>query len=217
MNIEKARFNMIEQQIKPWKVFDKKLLGAMATIPREQFVPEEHRNLAYADVAIPLGHNQSMLAPRELARMIQALTLEGQEKVLEIGCGHGYASAILGKLAKHVYSVDIISEFVEFSQQKVGALAVENVTFEEFDATEGWLAHAPYDAILITSAMEKLPDVMKKNLSHTGRIAAILGDHLAQNACLCKLTDNKEWDIEILFPVAAQPMINAERANRFIF
>jgi len=217
MNIEKARFNMIEQQIKPWKVFDERLLGAMATIPREQFVPEEHRNLAYADINVPLGHNQSMLAPRELARMIQALELTGEEKVLEIGCGSGYASALLSKLSRKVYSVDIIGDFVKSSQKRLKKLAFTNVEIEEVDAAEGWLAHAPYDAIIVTSLLPQLPESMKRSLSANGRIVAILGTPEQQTVTKCQLDDNNEWCYEALFPTKAAPMINAEQPNRFEF
>ena len=217
MNIEKARFNMIEQQVKPWKVFDERLLGAMATIPREQFVPEDHRNLAYADIAVPLGHNQSMLAPREIARMIQALELTGDEKVLEIGCGSGYASALLSKLTRKVYSVDIIADFVKSTQKRLKKLAFNNVEIEEVDAADGWLAQAPYDVILITSLLSNLPESMKRSLSVNGRIAAILGSKDNQQATLCRLDDKGDWSYEALFPIKAAPMINAEQPNQFEF
>lgn len=208
---------MIEQQIKPWKVFDTKLLGAMATIPREQFVPEEHRNISYADTAIPLGHNQVMLAPRELARMIQAMELTGSEKILEIGCGSGYSSAILSKLAAKVYSVDIIAEFVKNAEKNIKKMAFDNVIVEEIDASEGWLAHAPYDVILITSGLATLADSFKRNLSSKGRIIAILGEQGAQSVNLCRLNDKEEWECESLFPTEAPTLINSEKPNQFVF
>ncbi|TQV86989.1 protein-L-isoaspartate O-methyltransferase family protein [Aliikangiella coralliicola] len=217
MNIEKARFNMIEQQVKPWKVLDEKLLGAMATIPREKFVPESYRNLAYADIAIPLGHNQSMLTPRELARMIQGLELTGVEKVLEIGCGSGYASALLSKLASKVYSVDIISDFVKNSRKRLRQLAFSNVEVEEVDAADGWLAHAPYDAILITSALPHLTETIKRSLSAKGRIATILGSAGSYTATLCKPDEQGQWQSTPLFPMDAKPMINTEQPNQFVF
>lgn len=208
---------MIEQQIKPWKVFDERLLGAMATLPREQFVPQEHRNLAYADIAVPLGHNQSMLAPREIARMIQALELDGSEKVLEIGCGSGYASALLGKLADKVFSVDIIAEFVRNSSQRLKKLALNNIVVEEVDAADGWQAHAPYDAILITSLLPSLGESFKKCLSSKGRVIAVLGSPEQQEVRLCQLDEDGEWVFETLFPCQSTPMINAEQPNRFEF
>ena len=217
MNIEKARFNMIEQQIKPWMVFDERLLGVMATIPREDFVPATHRNLAYADIDIPLGHNQVMLAPRELARMIQSLELTGGEKVLEIGCGSGYATVLLSKLAKKIFSVDIISDFVNHAQKKLKQLAINNVVIEEVDASDGWLAHAPYDAILITSAISKLTESMKRSLNPNGRIVAILGEEGAYSVNHCSLDKNNQWTYELLFPIETQRMINSTQPNKFSF
>jgi protein-L-isoaspartate(D-aspartate) O-methyltransferase len=217
MNIEKARFNMIEQQVRPWSVFDERLLGAMATIPREKFVPKAHKDLAYADFAIPLGHNQSMLAPREIARMIQALDLTGNEKVLEIGCGSGYACALLSKLARKVFSVDIIADFVKGTKKRLKQLAFTNVVIEEVDAADGWLAQAPYDAILITSAIPELTDSMKRSLNANGRIVAVLGASGSYAVNTCRLDENNQWNCEVLFPLDAKPMINVEQPNQFVF
>lgn len=217
MNIEKARFNMIEQQIKPWNVFDERLLGAMATIPREQFVPDDHHNVAYADTAIPLGHHQFMLAPRELARLIQALQLTGNEKVLDIGCGSGYSCAILSKLARKVYSVDIIAEFVTSTQKRLKKLSFTNVYVEEADAAQGWLAQAPYDAVLMTSLLPSIPENLVKSLKPNGRIAAIIGSKQNQTAIIGQLDKDGELHIETLFPVETALMINAEIPNKFEF
>ena len=217
MDIEKARFNMIEQQIKPWYVFDERLLGAMSILPRELFVAEEHRKIAYADTAIPIGNNQSMLAPRELARMIQALELKGHEKLLEIGCGSGYACALLSKLAKKIYSVDIIADFVKLTQQQVNRFKLDNVIIEEADATNGCLAHAPYDAILITCAMPKLSNRLKRSLKNNGRIVAIFGNKTTQTVNVCTVDSEGEWAYEALFPIRTKSMINAEQPNRFVF
>ena len=217
MNLEKARFNMIEQQVKPWKVFDENLLGAMATVPREKFIPESHRNLAYADITIPLGHNQHMLAPRELARMIQALELKGEEKVLEIGCGSGYSSALLAKLAKKVYSVDIIGDFVDDARKKLNQLSFTNVELEETDASECWLSKAPYDAVIVTSALPSISQSYQKALADGGRIAAITGSDGHFVAKICQFDAQGNWVEEELFPINAVPMINAEQPNRFEF
>ncbi len=217
MNIEHARFNMIEQQVKPWKVFDENLLGAMATLPREQFVSEQQRGLSHADIHIPLGHQQSMLAPREIARLIQALELTSDDKVLEIGTGSGYSSAILAKLAKIVFSVDIIADFVKSAQKIHRKLAIENLVVEEGDACDGWMAHAPYDAILITAALPKLADNLKRNLNKNGRVVCILEHNGGYTATLAQLGENDEWQFEYLFPMDATLMINAETTNQFVF
>lgn len=217
MNIEKARFNMIEQQVKPWNIVDQRLIKAMVEIPREKFIPESYQNLAYADIAIPLGHNQNMLAPREIARLLQALELQGDEKVLEVGCGSGYASALLAKLASKVYSIDIVSDFVASASQKLKKLSLTNVTVEEGDGSDGYLAHAPYDAILITSAMPELPNNLKRCLNARGRLVAILGTQGHYQAMLCKLDSQGEWQKEALFPLKAKPMVNTPQPNRFEF
>jgi len=217
MNIEQARFNMIEQQVKPWKVFDEKLLGVMSSIPREQFVSAQQRGLCYADVSLPLGQHQAMLAPREIARLIQALELTSNDKVLEIGTGSGYSAALLSKLVKQVFSVDIIAEFVAASQKVHRKLAIENVTIEEGDACDGWMAHAPYDAILITATLPQLSDNFKRNLSKNGRVVCLLEHQGGYMATLAQLDANQQWQYEYLFPVIAEKMINAETTNQFVF
>lgn len=221
MNIENARFNMIEQQVRPWKVFDDKILGAMAGLDRESFVTDDQRGLAYADTQLPLGHNQTMLAPREIARMIQALALTHQDKVLEIGTGSGYSSAILSKLAKRITSVEIISEFVVKAKQIHKKLGLENVLIEEGDASDGWMAQAPYDAILITSALPDLPESLKRNINECGRVVSIIENNVGQKvglvAALSQLDSNNQWQHEHLFPIDTHAMINVKKTNRFEF
>jgi len=217
MNIEQARFNMIEQQVKPWKVFDENILGAMSTLPREQFVSKEQLGVSYADTHLPLGHQQSMLAPREIARLIQALEIKPEDKVLEIGTGSGYSSALLSKLAKQVFSVDIIAEFVKSAQKIHHKLAIDNLVVEEGDACDGWMAHAPYNVILITAALPNLSDNFKRNLANNGRIICLLEHNGGHMATLAQLDDKDEWQYEYLFPVEATKMINAETTNQFVF
>jgi len=217
MNIEQARFNMIEQHVKPWKIFDQNLLGAMAIIPREQFVSDTQRGLAYADVHLPLAHQQAMLAPREIARLIQALELKGQERVLEIGTGSGYSAALLSRLAKQIVSVDIIDEFVKMARKAHKKLALDNLIVEEGDASDGWLAHAPYDAILITAVLPKLPESLKRNITQQGRIVCLLDHKTGHMATLAQLDDESEWQYEYLFPVDGTRMINAEASSQFTF
>jgi len=217
MNIEQARFNMIEQHVKPWKVFDQNLLGAMSTIPREQFVSPEQQGLAYADTHLPLAHQQSMLTPREIARLIQALALTGEEKLLEIGTGSGYSAALLSKLVKQVYSVDIMADFIKSAQKIHKKLGLENIIVEEADACDGWMTHAPYDAILITAVLPKLTDNLKRNLSKRGRVVCLLEHDAGQMATLAQLDEKREWQYEYLFPVKGQSMINAEKTNQFVF
>lgn len=217
MDIETAQFNMIEQQVKPWRVFNEKLLGAMSTLPREQFVDAEQKGLAYADVHLPLGQKQLMLAPREIARLIQSLELTPSSLVLEIGTGSGYSSALMSKLCKKVFSVEIITEFVKSAQKIHQKLAINNVTIEEGDACDGWMAHAPYDAILITAALPSLGESFKRNLNKNGRIVCILEKDNGLVATLAQLDEANQWHYEYLFPIEVPKMINAEQVNQFVF
>jgi len=217
MDIEQARFNMIEQQVKPWKVFSQKVLGAMSALPREQFVSEEQQGLAYADTQLSLGHQQSMLAPREIARLVQALELSSDDKVLDIGTGSGYSAALLSKLVDQVYSVDIVEDFVKAAQKTLKKLAIDNVIVEEGDACEGWMAHAPYNAILITSSMPSLTNNLKRNLAKNGRVIAVLEHKGILMATLSQLDESDEWQHEYLFPVDTAKMINSEITNQFVF
>ena len=217
MNIEQARFNMIEQHVKPWKVFDQNLLGAMSTIPREQFVSPEQQGLAYADIHLPLAHQQSMLAPREIARLIQALELTAEDKVLDIGTGSGYSSALLSKLVKQVFSVDIMADFIKDAQKVHRKLGLENILVEEGDACDGWMAHAPYDAILITTVLPKLTDNLKRNLSKRGRLVCLLEHDTGHMATSVQLDEENQWQYEYLFPIQGQSMINTEKTNQFVF
>ena len=217
MNIEQARFNMIEQQVKPWKVFSQKILGAMSALPREQFISKDQIGLAYADVQLSIGHQQNMLAPREIARLIQALELKGDEKVLDLGTGSGYSAALLSKLSRKVYSVDIVEEFVKSAHKTLKKLAIDNVIVEEGDASEGWMAHAPYDAIFISSALPKLTNSLKKNLSKNGRVVSILEHKGILMATFSQLDENDQWQHEYLFPIETAKMINSEKTNKFVF
>jgi len=217
MDVEQARFNMIEQQVKPWKVFSRKVLGAMSALPREQFVSEEQQGLAYADTQLSLGHQQSMLAPREIARLVQALELNSDDKVLDIGTGSGYSAALLSKLVEQVYSVDIVEDFVKKAQKILKKLAIDNVIVEEGDACDGWMAHAPYDAILITSSLAKLTNNIKRCLAKNGRIVSVLEHKGILMATLSQLDENDEWQHEYLFPVDTAKMINSEITNQFVF
>ena len=189
----------------------------MASLSRENFVAENQQSLAYADTHLSLGNNQVMLAPREIARMIQALSLNSQDKVLEIGTGSGYSSAILSKLCNRVTSVEIIKEFVTRAKLIHKKLGLENVIVEEGDASDGWMAQAPYDAILITAALPELPEKLKRNLNANGRVVSIIENNDGLVVALSQLDSQNEWQHEFLFPVESPAMINVEKTNRFEF
>jgi len=176
MNIEQARFNMIEQQIRPWEVLDPQVLDLLFVVKREDFVPAAYRNLAFADMEIPIGSGQVMLAPRVEARLMQELGIRSTDKVLEIGTGSGYMAALLAARADHVVTVESRPEIAEFARQNLERAGVANVTIEIGDGANGWAQRGPYDAIVVSGALPSLPDALLKQLRLGGRLAAIVGE-----------------------------------------
>ena len=164
MDFEKARFNMVEQQIRPWEVLDQQVLDLLFRLQREDFVPEQYRSLAFADMEIPLGHDEKMLPPKLEARMLQELAIKSTDRILEVGTGSGYMTALLASFGNHVYSVDIIPEFTRSAAARLAAHGVGNVTLEIGDAARGWDKHAPYDVIVLTGSVPVLPEAFQKSL-----------------------------------------------------
>lgn len=215
MNFEQARFNMIEQQIRPWNVLDLRVLDLLSEVPREDFVLPQYRNLALTDVELPIGHGQFMMAPRVEARMIQALNVQPHETVLEIGTGSGYVTALLAKLAKKVYSVEIIPELKQAAQTRLSDHGINNVTLEEGDAAKGWPLDAPYDVIAVTASMPILPDSFKDSLTIGGRMFVIVGDSPSMDAQLITRVGEHDWMTESLFEIDLPALQNALEPDRF--
>ena len=215
MNLDQARYNMIEQQIRPWEVLDQRVLDLLSTVPREDFVPPAYRNLAFTDTNIPLGDGQVMMSPKVEARILQSLNLQDNETVLEIGTGSGFVTALLANLAKHVVSVDINPEMTRQAGEKLAAHGISNVTLETGDAARGWAAHARYDAIVITGSLPILPDNFKQALTIGGRLLAIIGDSPAMEVLLITRVGETEWAQESLFETDLPALINAPQPERF--
>jgi len=215
MNLENARFNMIEQQIRPWEVLDQRVLDLLNELPRENFVPQRYRKLAYADTTIPLGDEQVMMPPRVEARILQGLNIQADETVLEVGTGSGYVTALLASLAEHVYSVDINAEMTRTAGEKLADHGIINVTLETGDAARGWDAHAPYDVIAITGSLPLLPNNFKQALNIGGRLLAIVGDAPAMDVVLITRVGESEWTQETLFETDLPALINAPEPERF--
>jgi protein-L-isoaspartate(D-aspartate) O-methyltransferase len=171
MNHDEARHNMIEQQIRTWGVLDQTVLDLLAQVPREDFVPAAYRNLAFSDLSIPLGNGEVMMPPRVEARLLQALAIKPHETVLEIGTGSGYFTALLAKLARHVFSVEIQAEFLASARKVLEEHDIYNVSLELGDAARGWDRHAPYDVIVVTGSLPILPESCKTQLKVGGRLA----------------------------------------------
>jgi protein-L-isoaspartate(D-aspartate) O-methyltransferase len=174
-----ARFNMIEQQIRPWNVLDGDILEALTLVRREDFVPEKHRALAFADTELPLGYGQFMLAPRLEARLLQDLHVEPTDTVLEIGTGSGYMAALLGHRAHHVLSLELVPELADAAHHRLRDAGVRNVEVRIADGavqSEGGTEGGPFDVILLSGSVAQVPPWLLSQLRVGGRLAAIVGD-----------------------------------------
>jgi protein-L-isoaspartate(D-aspartate) O-methyltransferase len=217
MDFEQARFNMVEQQIRPWDVLDQRVLDLLLRVRREDYVPQQYRALAFADMEIPLGHGEHMLAPRMEARMLQELALRPSDKVLEVGTGSGYMTALLASLASHVYSVDIVAEFTQTAGARLSAHGIANVTLETGDAARGWDRHAPYDAIVLTGSVPVLADAFPKSLQTGGRLIAVIGEPPVMEAQLITCAAAGAYGTTGLFETCIAALKNAPQPAKFVF
>lgn len=199
MNIEQARFNMIEQQIRPWEVLDPQVLDLLFVVKREDFVPVAYRNLAFADMEIPLGSGQVMLAPKIEAKLLQELSLKKTDKVLEIGTGSGHMAALLAARAEHVVSVEARPELLASAKANLERAGVANVTLESGNGANGWPARGPYDAILLSGSVPAVPEALLKQLRVGGRLAAIVGEAPVMEAQLITCTADGVYNTVNLF------------------
>lgn len=217
MDIEQARFNMVEQQIRPWEVLDQTVLDLLFEVRREEFVPAPYRSLAFVDMEIPLGHGESMWAPKLEARCLQSLALKKTDRVLEIGTGSGYFTALLASLAGHVHSVEIHAEFLREAEAKLKAHGFDNVTLEAGDASRGWEKHAPYDVIVVTGSLPVMPQTLPAELNPGGRLFAVVGDDPVMSAELLTCSARGVYRSERLFETRIKPLVNALEPERFCF
>lgn len=217
MKLKQAHFNMIEQQIRPWDVLDQKVLDLISEIPRDDFVPELYRSLAYADTAVPLGHGQVMMHPKIEARLLQALDPGSTDSALEIGTGSGYLTALLARAAHHVYSIDIIPQFTAQAEERLAIHAIDNVTLEVGDGAQGWGKHGLYDVIAITGSLPEVPSAFLQSLNRGGRLFAVVGEAPVMEAVLIRRVGDREWSRESLFETELPRLINAPASSRFVF
>lgn len=217
MDIEQARFNMVEQQVRPWDVLDQTVLDLLFRLRREEFVPAPYRSLAFVDMEIPLGQGESMWSPKLEARVVQSLQLKKTDKVLEIGTGSGYLTALLASLAGQVHSVEIHAEFLKDAEARLKAHGFDNVTLEAGDASRGWEAHAPYDAIVVTGSLPVLPEILSAQLAPGGRLFAVVGDDPVMSAQLVNCASRGVYRSETLFETSLKPLVNALQPERFAF
>lgn len=217
MNLEQARFNMIEQQIRPWEVIDQGVLDLLFVVKREEFVPQAYRLLAFADIEVPLGHGATMLPPKIEAHALQALRVGKTDKVLEIGSGSGYMAALLAAHAAQVWSVDIVPALTDMARENLKRQGISNVTLETGDAANGWSAHAPYDVIMVSGSLPAIPPELAAQLKIGGRMFAIVGELPAMHAQLIVRTGEDAYTTKALFETVAPPLANAPQPARFVF
>lgn len=217
MNIEETRSNMVSQQIRTWYVLDDNVLDLLYKVKREEFVPDESQAVAFVDMEIPLGYGQVMLAPKMEARILQELHVKKTDKILEVGSGSGYMTALLAQQGAHVYSVEIIPQLKAMAENNLKAHGITNVTLDQGDAAQGWPKHEPYDVIVLTASTPVLPDAFQNSLNPGGRLFAIIGEDPVMEASLITCTAPGEFNKTVLFETCTVPLINALQPTRFSF
>jgi len=221
IHVERARFNMVEQQIRPWDVLDQEVLDLLFTVRREEFVPARYRSLAFVDMEIPLADHakagETMLAPRLEARMLQELTVKPGDRILEVGTGSGYMTALLAKRGGHVTSVEIIPEFSAQAATRLEAHGITNVTLEVGDAARGWDRHGPYDVIVLTGSVPVLADAFGRSLNPGGRLLAVVGEAPVMEARLIVCAGSGACNALGLFETCIPALRNAPQPERFVF
>lgn len=217
MNIEQARFNMVEQQIRPWEVLDPEVLDLLFRVKREEFVPPEHRALAFADLEIPLGHGESMMQPKVEARIVQELAIQPHETVYEVGTGSGYLTALLCSRARHVTSAEIHADLKARAEQNLRAAGIANVTLLEGDSARAPLAESAFDVVVLAGSTPILPKAFLDRLSPGGRLFAILGDPPVMKAVVVRQPVAGSFQHVELFETMLKPLVNAAQPTRFRF
>ena len=217
MDIEQARFNMVEQQIRTWDVLDQHILDLLFSVKREEFVPAAYRLLAFADLEIPLGDGQKMWPPKMEARVLQELALKRSDRVLEVGTGSGYLTALLAHRAAQVYSVEIKASLAAFGQANIARHGVDNVSLEVGDGARGYAKWGPYDVVVLTGSTPLLPRAVLDSLAPGGRAFAVVGEAPAMTAKIVTCTAPGEFRSAELFEILLAPLAHCERPSRFTF
>ena len=223
MNIEQVRFNMVEQQIRTWDVLDTDVLDLLHTLKRENFVPASQRDFALMDIELPLSAvspdavNERMWSPKMEARVAQDVDLHGFERVLEVGTGSGYLTALLASRSANVVSVEINPELAKFAVANLARAGITNAAVITGDAARGWTAGAPYDVIVFTGSMQVLPIDVLTQLKPGGKIFAILGKAPVMRAQLITVTGNGGRSERTLFETVVAPLTHAAMAPGFVF
>ncbi len=216
-NMREARFNMIEQQIRTWEVLDPVVLAVLDKVPRENFVAESQVGLAFADVELPIGEEQTMLSPKLEGRILQAVGVKKTDKVLLVGTGSGYLTALLATLAYHVHAVEIYPELSNIAQYRLQAQNIHNVTLHVADAATGYAAAVPYDVIVFTGSLPLRPIAAEKMLNVGGRLFAVVGDLPIMQATLTQRVSEDVYRHETIFETCLPALENAPQVTKFEF
>lgn len=217
MNTEQARFNMVEQQIRPWNVLDKDVLELLSIVKREKFLPANQQSLAFMDTELPLADGSLMLSPKIEARIVQEVAVKKHENVLVAGAGTGYLPALLAFHARHITCVESSPAVFSYAEQTLHREGITNVSIIKGDASKGWPAIAPYDAIVMTGSLPALHDALKNQLKVGGRLFVILGTAPVMTAYLYTRVSETEFTSKSLFDTSVAPILNAEHVSTFIF
>jgi len=217
MNFERARHNMVEQQVRPWEVLDSKVLSLLESIQREDFVPVRHRKLAFADLNIPLDNGQVMMKPIVEGRMLQALELAAEESVLEIGTGSGFVTACLAGLSKQVVSVDCFEDFTVSAQRRLAEKNIGNAELFTGDVMRGWQPEQAHDVVVVTGSVPVVPEYFLGWVNPGGRMFVITGKSPAMEARVLKRLDATQWREEGLFETDVPALIHTEIPPQFEF
>ena len=217
MNFETARHNMIEQQIRPWKIIDQNALDAMEQLPRESFVPGELKASAFTDMELPIGCGQVMLSPIMEGKILQYTEIKKSDKVLEIGTGSGYLTGLLALLSEHVYTVEIHPELSQSANEKLDGEELNNISYIVADASSGFDQHGPFDVIILTGSVPVLPLSFQQSLKPGGRLFAVVGEAPAMEAQLITRLDNNQFVTENLFETVIPALENSQKPPAFQF
>lgn len=221
VDIERARYNMVEQQIRPWEVLDQNVLDLLFAVRREEFVLQKYRSLAFVDMEIPLTDHaepgERMLTPKLEARMLQELAIKPTDRILEVGTGSGYMTALLARRGAHVTSVEIVPELSAAAAAKLAAHGITNVTLEAGDAARGWPKGAPYDVIVLTGSVPVLANDFQRSLKPGGRLLVVVGEAPVMAARLITRADGGACNTSGLFETCIPALRNAPQPERFVF